>query len=222
MIISDDIVSSIDRDGWSVFNTGIDKPIDLKRWMLAVGKQLGEVCPSRRGSEVVDVLVPTIESKSKPSSLSRVFGLGSLPLHCDTAHWTTPCRYIVLGCINPGSSPAATLILDTKRLALSTKDRETIEQAMYVVNNGRNSFYSGIKSSLHPFYRFDPVCMIPLCENAVRAMELFSLKRNENLVERCNWKVGIVLVIDNWRILHGREQCPVDEDERKLLRITVQ
>ena len=214
--------SSVLNEGWAVIETGIEKCVDLESWILAAGKQFGDVCTSRRGSNLIDVLTPTIRSKSRSPSLSKKFGRSSFPLHCDTAFWPTPCRYIVLGCVRPGSSPAATLILDTAKLSFSDEERKSIEQAIYVVNNGRRSFYCSIMNSSQPFFRFDPGCMEPQCKKGAYVIDLLSAERNQDLVVRYNWKVGDVLIIDNWRILHGREQCEFDEDERKLLRVTVQ
>jgi alpha-ketoglutarate-dependent taurine dioxygenase len=36
------------------------------------------------------------------------------------------------------------------------------------------------------------------------------------------WDVGDILIIDNYRLLHGRGRSTVPDDDRKLIRVLVQ
>lgn len=40
-------------------------------------------------------------------------------------------------------------------------------------------------------------------------------------IETVYWKAGTVLVLDNWRLLHGRGQADRPDSDRKLLRISL-
>ena len=208
--------------GWCGFHTGESDCDKLSKFMTKLGNQLGQIRPTRKGAANVDVLTPVVQGKAKPSSLSKKYGHGAFPLHCDTAYWPTPCQYIVLGCLNAGDSPTATQLLDTQALHFDQVENTLIQNSIFLVRNGRNSFYSSIQSPSRRFTRFDLGCMEPQCEAGKRAIELLSFKRNLQLIISFDWQVGAVVVIDNWRMLHGREEHVPGGELRKLLRVTVQ
>jgi len=214
--------NDLEEFGWCSIDTGVTDSEKLHEFMTNLGNHLGEVMPSREGGQQVDILTPIVQEEARPSSLSKKFGQGAFPLHCDTAYWTTPCRYIILGCLNAGQHPAATLLLDTQILHFECDENPAIQNAVFLIRNGRKSFYGSIQSPFRRFSRVDAGCMEPQCDDGKRAMELFSLERNSQHITRLDWQVGAVAVIDNWRMLHGREECVAGEEMRRLLRVTVQ
>ena len=99
-------------------------------------KLVGPVnCPPRGWA--VKTLSPTLESCSRPKSLSRMFGLGSFPLHTDRAHWMVPSRLLLLGCLNPGQQFRRTLVLPVEDLHLEPKERRLLSGGVYLIRNGK-------------------------------------------------------------------------------------
>jgi alpha-ketoglutarate-dependent taurine dioxygenase len=87
--------------------------------------------------------------------------------------------------------------------------------------NGRNSFFSTILSKARPFVRFDPGCMTATTSDGEKALEVLSRHIWSDYVETIHWKTGAVLVMDNWRLLHGRGRADCSDSDRKLLRISI-
>jgi hypothetical protein len=214
--------NDLDQFGWCSIDTDITESGKLCELITNLASKLGEIRHSREGGELVDILRPIVHEEARPSSLSKKFGHGAFPLHCDTAYWTMPCRYIILGCLNTGHHSSATLLLDTQILKFEPDENAAIQNSVFLIRNGRKSFYGSIQSPGCPFIRVDLGCMEPQCEDGNRALELFSRNRNNQHITHFVWRVGLVVIVDNWRMLHGREECAADDETRKLLRVTVQ
>jgi hypothetical protein len=120
-------------------NTSVASQLD------AIASQFGQrVLPSRW--QLTDVLLPLSKEKGRPTSLSGKYGLGPFPLHCDTAFWPIPCRYVILACTKSYVSRTATVLFDTSSMDLSDEERLLATSALFAVRNGRRSFYSSILS----------------------------------------------------------------------------
>jgi len=188
---------------------------------MAAAKGLGNIVPAR-GNVFVESLSPRSSENARAASLSRKFGFGSFPLHCDTAHWLTPCRYIVFGCTETGKVEAPTLLLDTAAMELSDTQKVLTRSASFIVRNGRKSFYASLFESGRSFVRLDPGCMEPISQASVEAMNLFSYENQKSRTISFRWKAGDVLILDNWRMLHGRGNESTADPNRRLLRAYVQ
>lgn len=194
---------------------------DFAERLLAIARGLGTPTSMRTGGGVCDVLSPTEAANAKPRSLSKIHGLGEFPLHTDTAHWVTPCHYVMLACLSPGSGNRHTLLMDTQRLQLKEDQSSLLHSTPLRVTNGRNSFFSTILSKSRPFVRFDPGCMTAITPDGQAALGIMSRQNWPNNVEQFRWASGLVLVFDNWRVLHGRANADPTDEDRKLLRITI-
>jgi alpha-ketoglutarate-dependent taurine dioxygenase len=64
--------------------------------------------------------------------------------------------------------------------------------------------------------------MEPVTEASITAMGLYDYERQRDRVISYNWDGGDVLIIDNWRMLHGRGNETAGDFERRLLRAYVQ
>lgn len=205
-------------DGWCDFVGDYE---NLAEMILECGSALGCPIPSR-GQELVQKLCPIASEAANPRSLSALFGQGALPLHVDTAHWPTPCRYVVLACVEPGSDLRPTLLLDTNKLGLTEAEHRLLNTTTFRIRNGRRSFYGTILSADRSFVRYDPGCMEPVCSSGERALKVLTAERWSQLAEKVVWHKGRVLVIDNWRMLHGRASTTrTNDSSRKLLRVLV-
>lgn len=207
--------------GWVEFSLPKLCESDLRVQLLKLAGELGVPVETRPRGGLVDVLSPTVEANARPSSLSKQHDLSEFPLHVDTAHWLTPCRYVMLACICPGIGNRSTLLLDSKKLTLSARQRTLLHTIPLRIRNGRNSFFSTILSHSRQFVRFDPGCMSASTPDGIEALRVFARDNWELQINHLQWEEGTVRVLDNWRILHGRGTATGPDHDRKLLRLSI-
>jgi len=189
--------------------------------LIEIGRKLGRPVIHRRSSGFVQKLLPTDAKGGYPHSLTAKYSLGDFPLHVDTAHWPTPCRYVILGCEAEGQTNRETVLLNFAELGVSKIERDALFNAPFKIRNGRNSFYSTILSKNRSFIRYDPGCMTPATEHGFVAANIFAQIRTHQLKTHLTWIRGKIVVIDNWRVLHGREQAIDNGADRVLKRVLV-
>ncbi len=168
------------------------------------------------------MLRPTERSEANRNSLSSRYGLGAFPFHTDTAHWKNPCRYICIACKSPGSDKRPTILKNMDAIPLSESQIDLLSYALFLVRNGRNSFYTSILSILEKErqWRFDPGCMLPQNSSGIAAADLMGELIKLAPSEEVAWDSGDVLIIDNHRVLHGRG--PGGVDSRELIRVCIE
>jgi alpha-ketoglutarate-dependent taurine dioxygenase len=211
----------LESRGWVSFAMPSTTESDLREQLLALAISLGTPAATRSGGSLCDTLSPTEAAEAKPRSLSKVHAVGEFPLHIDTAHWLTPCRYVMLACVSPGSGCRSTLLMDTRRLPLNEHKSSLLHSTPLRVTNGRNSFFSTILSKARPFVRFDLGCMTATTTDGVKALAFLAKENWPDHIETVRWEAGTVVVIDNWRMLHGRGHADCPDADRKLLRISI-
>jgi alpha-ketoglutarate-dependent taurine dioxygenase len=211
----------LESRGWVSFAVPSSTESDLREQLLALASGLGTPAATRSGGSLCDTLLPTDADAAKPRSLSKVHAVGEFPLHIDTAHWLTPCRYVMLACVSPGSASRPTLLMDARRLPLDEHQSSLLHTTPLCVTNGRNSFFSTILSKARPFVRFDPGCMTATTTDGPRALAVLARENWPDYIETVQWKTGTMLVMDNWRMLHGRGHADCPDSDRKLLRISI-
>ena len=207
--------------GWQLFALPILSETALAKALLSLASRLGEPTPTRTRGGLIDSLSPIKADMANPRSLSMMREEGEFPLHIDTAHWLTPCRYVLIACVSPGDGNRPTFLLDTRRLPLSDDQISLLHCTPLRVTNGRDSFFSSILSRSRTFVRVDPGCMLPTSAAGADALSIFDRERWPNHVETVQWKAGMVLLLDNWRTLHGRGRATAADTDRKLLRVSI-
>lgn len=207
--------------GWVSFAMSFSTESDLREQLLAMASAVGTPAATRSRGSLCDTLLPTEAAAAKPRSLSKVHAVGEFPLHIDTAHWLTPCRYVMLACVSPGSANRPTLLMDMRRLPLNHHQSSLLHSTPLRVTNGRNSFFSTILSKARPFVRFDPGCMTATTADGVKALALLAKENWRDHIEAVFWVAGTVVVIDNWRMLHGRGHADCPDSDRRILRISI-
>jgi len=129
---------------------------------------------------------------------------------------------VVLGCLSEGQSNRDTVLVDFNEIAISNEERTTLLNSPFRVRNGRSSFYGTVLSKDRDFIRYDPGCMTPAKECQVSVEDIFSDVRTAQLQSRIRWKSGKIVVIDNWRMLHGRRGKESEKgSDRVLYRVLV-
>lgn len=213
--------ADMNSTGWVAFDLPWSDEATFNAQLLSFASQLGTPVPTRPGSGIFDILIPRRADVAHPNSLSKIYDVGEFPLHIDTAHWLNPCRYILMGCIAPGLTNRCTNLLDTKRVKLNDWQVDLLYRSPFRVRNGRRSFFSTILSKDRQFVRLDPGCMSPASDDGFKALNVYSESKQEDSIDRVKWKTGRVLLLDNWRVLHGRAAGHGLDPDRKQLRISI-
>lgn len=214
-------VDELNVSGWTSCKIDVETEDQFALDLLALGNQLGSPIATRSGSSFCDRVTPKDAPHSRSRSLSRIFSLGEFPLHVDTAHWVVPCRFLVLGCFSPGTANRCTELLDTSRLVFSEVQRNLLHNAVFRIKNGRFSFFGSILSKSQPFIRLDEGCMHATSDTGEVALTLFQKKEWGGQIEQVHWETGDVLIINNWRVLHGRGGAMGVDGNRTLLRVSI-
>jgi hypothetical protein len=213
------ILASLAKQGWlrhTAANAGVDA-------VLAEIRRLGDFLGTRvvgRNRALEEVVEPQESSGAHPRSLSAQYGLNTLPFHVELSHRPRPCRYLLLGCIDPGSPSAITRLLDWRKLVFSPDEFQLLESAPVLVRTGRRSFYSTVLSTDHAFLRYDPACLEAVDERGHTALKLVERRLALGSPETHEWCRGDIIIIDNWRVLHGRDPSEPDSG-RRLARILI-
>lgn len=203
---------TLDEKGWALIPSADAPPVEEFSQTL---RQFGRPVPVR--GEYVQRVVPLDVSKARPSSLSVKFGLGEFPLHTDAAHHTTPARWLVLQCEDPGEIAVGTKVLHFQSRHFTEEQMATIGDSLFLVRNGRYSFYTSILRDRR-FIRYDPGCFVALDAKAKHTCEIFREISQTDATKAVRLNKGDMLVIDNWTSLHGRDPLGGESSTRSLLR----
>jgi hypothetical protein len=112
------------------------------------------------------------------------------------------------------------MLLDWRTLDFSREELNLLEEAPVLVRAGRRSFYSTILAMGGAFFRYDPGCLEAVDERGQRALRLVEERIAGAPSDVHHWCQGDILIIDNWRVLHGRS--PSDQGSgRRLVRILI-
>jgi len=190
--------------------------------LLALARGLGEPRSDAPNRPLVRVLRPSEARYARPNTLSARFGEGPFPLHTEAAYWKTPPRYLILACAHPGAGGRPTLLLDL-RAAVARRPtlEEGLRRARWLVD-ARPRFFAHAIASGDGALRFDAECMLP-CDGHAETVA-HELRETLDAVPpfAMEWRPRDVLVIDNWRLAHGRGASAVSDPTRVLARVLVE
>src|SRR5690242_19048157 len=99
------LLTSLVQHGWVRHGAVGDDTESVIGELGRVGEILGTRVKGRAGA-LEEVIQPQALHKAHPRSLSAQFGLKALPFHVELSHRPRPCRYLLLGCLDPGSPGA--------------------------------------------------------------------------------------------------------------------
>jgi hypothetical protein len=123
---------------------------------------------------------------------------------------------------SPTSTP--TVLIDSDEFRLAAGDRKLLERAVWRVDRGPIAFLASIvnRQGSCVGVRFDRGCMEPAHPTAEAAAEVLESAISEAPSTAIAWEPGVGVVVDNWRILHGRPPVDASEsDTRRLERVLV-
>jgi hypothetical protein len=204
----------LNAEGWAQISAA-----DLSTTLIEAS---GALVPSRLGETCGDILRPYHQAEAPLTTMSATTGLAAQPMHTDCAYYPRPPRYVILECQQEGENPCPTLLwlLDWNRLINDCP--QALTSPGWTVRGGHHRpFYCRV---LSPEYgdggliRYDPICMKP-----PRGQENQLASARDVLIAYSTrreffWSPGVALVIDNWRVLHGRGEGAAHSPSRRLKR----
>jgi L-asparagine oxygenase len=193
--------SEVDRSGYAI----------LRRYKPPIA---GSTVPNELGVRYdgelmrTHCLSPTAKSHAPPNTYSGQHGLGRFPLHTDLAHFREPPRYFVLRAI-VGAADVITQLIDARRI-IDALGSSCLARAVMRPRRPRN----GAQSLLTLFdprrgnsgmIRWDDTFIVPATDSAQVVVTLVreQLERERPLALSLSHP-GDTLIVDNWRMLHGR------------------
>jgi hypothetical protein len=176
--------------GWAQVYSGFS-PQEIAVAVSLVGSPLR----SRDRTGGIEQLIPRHQHETSTPSLSARYGLGEFPFHSDAAHWPSPPRWVVMWCEVDETRRPTNLHYWSPLVERACKDTA----ANFLVRNGRRSFFVDVRKEA----RLDAGCMIPQNHAAHRMIELSSLANAPEPIA-IMWEAGMVLILDNKRMLHAR------------------
>lgn len=208
-------IQELNSVGWCEIQSTLTSDEDL----IETAKHFGLIILHPNG-KCIDQLSPKGKTQAIKDTFSYNYEFGEFPFHTDTAFWNTPVRYILMSCTK--SSTSTTIIKWQDMLSLcSDAERKILEKAIFLIKTPRYSFYTQLfnRYSSETFFRFDPNCMFPKNNSAKVAEEILKDKIKETHVTKISWDRPKVLIIDNWKALHGRDA--IYNKDRILRRIYI-
>lgn len=176
-------------------------------------------------SNIPDIqsLKPRNKSADLRNQYSGYFGLECFPFHTDLAHWHYPPRYILLRCVK-GTSSVATTMISTS--ALFSKLGLDIFKKAVVIPRKTNA--SGITCALPVIFndrnllgvRWDSLFLVSI-NNASKKIHKFMTSDSIGEIDikyEYLQEPGDTLIIDNWKMLHGRTSVDKNSLDRIIER----
>ena len=173
------------------------------------------------GLKLIQALVPKNKTDAPPNTYTGNFGRSEFPLHTDLAQWAIPPRYIGLRCIR-GFDNVATRLIDSKNVISAIgKDalRMTLVQPRRPFSNGKQLMrLLELRGKLWSI-RWDSLFLVPASKFSLTIFQKVKehldtcMPREISLINR-----GDTLIVDNWRLLHGRSAA-LNFENRRIERV---
>lgn len=208
------LLTDLERAGWCRFAASSECEAEITLAVDRAATLLGRPVAGRAGA-TRERIVPRVRAEAHPRSQSAAHGLDALPLHAELSHRPVPCRYVILGCLDPGRSGSATTTLEWRTLGFTADEIALLKGAPLLIRNGRRSFYSTAVPRDERFLRYDGECVEAVDTRGHVALETIQARLSSVTPTAHRLQRGEVLIIDNWRMLHGREV--VDEHSGRVL-----
>jgi len=207
------------RAGWALLTVPIDSSL------LGIANAFGRPISSRPNGSLIDILRVIPSDQARRRSLSSIYGADAFPWHTDMAHIRVPPHFtIIRSHSQQGVRP--TLLLDSHDLCANLEDESALRTEIWLVNGGRGRFLTPVlnRTMLHgaSIFRYDACVMRPVDPLSRLSVELMIALTRRKASASIQWRPGLCLVLDNWRMLHARPRPPVGlEPERSLERVLV-
>lgn len=206
----------LNKKGWVELKNFSDE-----KSLLEAAKSIGKVIKQPNQKDIFK-LYPTKEDNAKKGTFSNLHGTRKFPLHTDTAFLNVPIRYMILN-TNKESS-CGTTVLSVRNLfhQLSKDEMKIARESIFRLKTNNSTYYTSLffKQMGEEGFRYDSTCMIPFNKSAKVFVPILQNAINTAKIEVIKWRQHKTVLIDNWKMLHGRESIGIDIN-RELRRIYI-
>lgn len=199
-----DIADTVAERGWWIGT--------FSGTLLALASQFGRPVPARNDGPVIDRLRVQHAEDAHLNSLSARHGTGSFPLHSDGAHHVVVPKYVVLRLASQTPSERGTILADFRR-ALAPEEERCLKEELWIVRTGRRAFLAPVIDG--HFLRYDPGVMTHATPTAARTPSIVRNACDRARTDVVRWAFHLTVVLDNHRVLHGREASSAGEVPRQ-------
>lgn len=173
------------------------------------------------GIPIVQRIIPREQENAPRTLYSGNYGLGDFPLHTDLAHWYVPPHYIILRCIAPSPNVFTRLIEFSE--CLKEIPESTIRRAQFLprrnIANKKHLLRIYQEIGGQDLLRWDELFIVPANREAIEVQRyLIPAMWKCSTLEISLLHSADTLIIDNWRMLHGRSSVSTIGVERILER----
>lgn len=225
----DELLHNVMKNGYALFRGTELSSADF----VSVAKKVGE--PIRTGiGTLEDGLV--IDLHDDPGNKNPAFSKQGLVLHSDLIFYHELPKYFSLHCVQPADKGGETFLLDGEeaaRILLGTygglrdvvlsyqvehPDSTRIRERPLIGSNcGKDVL---IFRDVTPGYENERIELVDGTPDELDDIlqRTRTVTQDETLLLRTSWRKGDTLIVDNIRMLHGREPY---EGDRRLLRINM-
>lgn len=182
----------------------------------SVAEQLGKVI-SIPSISLVQKLSPKAKDPLLPNTYSGNYGVENFPLHTDLAHWHKPPRYFILRCVVP--DPNVTTLVINFKSALREVPESIIRRALFRPRRRLDNKLFFLRFSNDDLFRWDKLYIVPENEEAKEIARHIENIKPELHQKVCLAEKGQVVLIDNWKVLHGRGAVMDTNSQRVIERI---
>lgn len=187
--------------------------------LLKLASRFGKVIPGAR-NELVQLLPAREKGQGPIGSFSYSVGYGSFPWHTDTSYWDIPARFLLLA--SEDKSPCATLFQDLHLIRDMIPDFDyLLSRAVFLLDiPGQRRYLSPVFCSHgKKGIRLDYHIFRPANNEAIILNDLVNSILKDHF-QRFVWTGHNAIIIDNWRMIHSRENAEIDRT-RLLKRIYI-
>jgi L-asparagine oxygenase len=174
------------------------------------------------GMCAVQTLVPRERDEVDLNHYSGNYGFREFPLHTDLAHWAVPPHYFILRCLI-GSEHVLTNALSwrsiTERIDIALLRRAVFTARKHRIGSS-GLFRAYSTRNGQDILRWDPLFLRPLNTAAENVASTMINSGWDTSIRRILLRnPSDTLIVDNWRILHGRSAVSDEGTRRQIERV---
>lgn len=192
------------------------------RSVLEIAQELGQVA-HLCNVKLVQTLKPKQADDADPNTYSGNYGLGAFPMHSDLAHWYEPPRYMVIRCVK-GTPEVVTNVLDSGYV-ISELGAMALSRALVAPRrpSSNNNYLLRLLTKAKDgvdLFRWDEMFIKPFGQLSTETFGVVSrFLCSVSPMRFCLGSPGDTLILDNWRMLHGRSSVPDHSVNRHIERV---
>ncbi|TWO83630.1 hypothetical protein AYI75_13985 [Shewanella algae] len=190
---------------------------DPNESMLEVAQRIGNIfkVPTM---PLIQTLTPRLKENELDNTYSGNFGVNEFPFHTDLAHWYVPPRYLFLRSVVPVAD-VETKLIDSKEICDGI-DACILNRAHFRPRKKLDRTANLIKVKQDGMFRWDSVFIEPANSIAKDLRQEIQVSlNNAKYMSLYLAEKGDCLLIDNWRMLHGRSVVSTKSMDRIIERV---